>query len=233
MQAARDMVAEIPLDVVRAYLDFLDGFLAVPYHVMVRFGMWEEILEEPEPPADLLASRAFWHYARAVALASLGRVEQSGRELALLRDAAEAVPGTRYVGNNAVRTVLEVGLPMAEGELEYRRGNHNRAFALLRTAVERDVALRYDEPWGWMMPVRHALGALLLEQGKLPEAEEVYRADLLLHPDNGWALHGLAETLRRLRRYREADSLDARFRVAWKRSDITIRASCFCRPGAA
>ena len=41
---------------------------------------------------------------------------------------------------------------------------------------------------------RHALGALLLEQGQVTEAAEVYTADLAAHPGgNVWALHGLTE----------------------------------------
>jgi tetratricopeptide (TPR) repeat protein len=118
---------------------------------------------------------------------------------------------------------------MAHGELEYRRGNHERAFALLRDAVRRDDALRYDEPWGWMQPVRHALGALLLEQGHLAEAEQVYREDLARHPENGWALHGLAECLRRRGATEQAALVEARFRKAWARADAPIEASCFCR----
>jgi tetratricopeptide (TPR) repeat protein len=139
------------------------------------------------------------------------------------------VPESRYLGNNTVRKVLEVGIPMAEGEYEYRRGNHARAFRLLGLAVERDDSLRYDEPWGWMMPVRHSLGALLLEQGKIADAERIYREDLAIHPDNGWALKGLAECLHRTGRHQEAGETDDRFRSAWARSDITLRASCFCR----
>ena len=118
---------------------------------------------------------------------------------------------------------------MAEGEYEYRRGNHAKAFKLLALAVQRDDSLRYDEPWGWMMPVRHSLGALLLEQGKIAEAERVYREDLAIHPNNGWALKGLAECLHRTGRHEEAGETDERFRAAWARSDITLKASCFCR----
>jgi tetratricopeptide (TPR) repeat protein len=229
MRAARDMIAQIPLEVVRAYPDFLDGFIAVPTHVMVRFGMWNELLTEPQPPEDLVVTTAFWRYGRAVAFAALGRVEEAGKEFALLREAYDAVPESRLIGNNTARTVLEVGLPMAEGELEYRRGNYDRAFELLRESVQGDVALRYDEPWGWMMPVRHSLGALLVEQGRLEEAETVYREDLRLHPGNGWALHGLAECLRRTGRADAAAEVDGRFQSAWARSDIAIKGSCFCR----
>jgi tetratricopeptide (TPR) repeat protein len=229
MRAAREMSEQIPLDVVRAYADLLDGFLAVPTHVMVRFGMWSELLAEPQPPADLVVTVAFWHYGRTVALAALGRVPEAEKEFAALKKACDAVPESRLIGNNTARTVLAVGLPMAEGELAYRRGDYERAFELLREAVRRDVALRYDEPWGWMMPVRHSLGALLVEQGRLEEAEAVYREDLDLHPGNGWALHGLSECLRRTGRAGAAAEVDGRFQSAWARADVTIEGSCFCR----
>jgi len=231
MQAARDMTAEIPLAVVREFPDFLDAFVAVPYHVMVRFGLWEEILQEPEPPADLVATRAMWHYARTMALSSLGRVEAGAREFAAFETAAAAVPESRTLGNNTVLAVLEIGRRLAEGELDYRRGNHDRAFALLREAVALDESLRYDEPWGWMQPVRHALGALLLEQGRVAEAEQVYREDLARHPQNGWALTGLAESLERSGRDEEAARVRGEFQTAWARADIPLQVSCFCRRG--
>jgi len=232
MQGARDMVQLIPLEVVRQMPDYLDAVLAAPIHVMVRFGMWDSLLAEPKPPADLQAWTAFWHYGRTVALAALGRTKEAAEEFAALQKAYDAVPDSRLIGNNSARTVLEVGLPMAEGELEYKQGNRDHAFELLRIAVQRDDSLRYDEPWGWMMPVRHSLGALLLDDGKVAEAEQVYREDLHIHPNNGWALKGLSECLHLAGDHAEAETTDARFEEAWARSDIVIRASCFCRPEA-
>ncbi|HEX5132657.1 MAG TPA: tetratricopeptide repeat protein [Candidatus Krumholzibacteria bacterium] len=227
--AARGMVEQIPLEVVRAFPDFLDAFMGVPTHVLVRFGLWDEILAEPAPPADLFVTVAMWHYGRTVAYAALDRVDEAAKEMDAFRAACAAVPESRLAGNNTAATVLEVGLPMAEGELEYRRGNYDHAFELLRTAVARDVALKYDEPWGWMMPVSHSLGALLLEQGRYEEAEAVYRADLVLHPGNGWALMGLSECLKKTGRADEAAAVDQRFTSAWSRADIAIKASCYCR----
>jgi tetratricopeptide (TPR) repeat protein len=226
--AAREMIDEVPLDMVRAFPDFLDAFIAVPIHVMVRFGMWKELLAEPAPPEDLLAATAFWYYGRTVANASLGNVKDGEVSLQQFKDAAAKVPETRTLGNNSVEVLLEIGLLMAEGELEYRRGNYNRAFELLRDAVEKDVALKYDEPWGWMQPVRHALGALLLEQNQLVEAEQVYRADLELHPENGWALYGLQECLERRGKAEEAQDVAVLFKERWARADISIKASCYC-----
>lgn len=232
LQAARDIRDEVPLDIVMQIPDFLDAFWAMPYHVQVRFGLWEEILEEPAPPRELELTTAFWRYARGIANAATGRVEAALAE----RDSFEAVfarvPASRYVGNNSGATVLAIGRHMLEGEIEYRRGNYDGAFAALRAGVAADDSLRYDEPWGWAQPVRHALGALLLEQGRVEEAEAVYRRDLELHPGNGWALHGLSECLRKSGRAEEAKQVDARFQSAWTRADTKIRASCFCRRGA-
>jgi len=229
LQAARGMISEVPLEVVRQMPDFADAFLALPVHVMVRFGLWDDILKEPEPPKDLFATAAFWRYGRTVALSVLGRVDEAGKEFDAFKVAQKAVPETRLNGNNPVSAVLEVARYMAEGELEYRRGHGDRAFELLREAVRRDDALRYDEPWGWLQPVRHSLGALLLEQGRVAEAEAVYREDLRLHPGNGWSLRGLAECLHRAGRHQEAAATDLLFQKAWIRSDIPLRVSCFCR----
>jgi tetratricopeptide (TPR) repeat protein len=164
-----------------------------------------------------------------VALSALKRPDEAAREYEVFERASAAVPDTRLVHMNKAKTVLEIGLNMARGEMEYRRGNVDKAFELLRTAVRQDDALRYDEPWGWMQPVRHALGALLLEQGRIAEAEAVYRQDLRLHPDNGWALHGLVECLHRQGRTDEMAEVSTRLQKSWARSDITLRASCFCR----
>ncbi len=88
------------------------------------------------------------------------------------------MPDTRYLFNNTCLDILAVAGAMLDGEIEYRQGRFDAAFAHLRRSVELDDNLPYDEPWGWMQPTRHALGALLLEQGQVEEAEAVYRADL-------------------------------------------------------
>jgi tetratricopeptide (TPR) repeat protein len=229
--ATNSMIDKIPMDMVLAFPDFLDGFIAVPIHVMVRFGMWDEILLLPKPDSSLLLTQAFWHYGRAIAYAATGKVAEARAENDSLAAAYERVPDSRLIGNNPGKTVLDIGVLMARGELEYREGNYDTAFSLLRKAVEKDDALKYDEPWGWMMPVRHALGALLLEQRRLDEAEAVYTKDLQMHPDNGWALKGLCDCLKLEGRDQEAKYTEALFRKAWSRSDTPLNASCFCSKG--
>jgi tetratricopeptide (TPR) repeat protein len=127
---------------------------------------------------------------------------------------------------------------MLYGELEYRKGNYDDAFAHLRKSIELDDTIPYQEPWAWMQPTRHAYGALLLEQGRVEEAEAVYRADLGLddslpracqHPENVWALHGYHECLVRLGKHDLAGLIKQRLDLAVARADVPIEASCYCR----
>lgn len=233
IQAANSMIDQIPGELVSMLPDFLDGFMAIPVHVMVRFGMWDEILALPEPPEVEALTRAFRHYGRVVSYSAMGRIKEASEEYDRLLRAYDQVPDSRLMGNNPGKTVLRIGLHMADGELEYRKGNYNKAFALLRMAVQEDDSLRYDEPWGWMMPVRHSLGALLVEQGRYTEAEQVYKRDLEIHPGNGWSLKGLATCYHHTGRHAEAMKTEELFNKAWSGSDIALRTSCFCSKGEA
>lgn len=229
LAAARELRAEIPPGLLVPFIDYFDIFSATPLHVLVRFGMWQEILAEPEPAPELLAARAVWRYARGLAFAALGRVDEALAEQQQFLQAKTATPESRLLFNNPVTQILQVAEAVLAGEIAYRRGRYDDAFAELRRAVELDQQLNYDEPWGWMEPARHALGALLTEQGHYAEAERVYRADLARYPENGWALHGLAECLERTGRAAEATAVRARFAAAFAAADVTIPGSCYCR----
>jgi tetratricopeptide (TPR) repeat protein len=182
------------------------------------------------------------HYAKGVAHAATGQVTEAAGERARFAAAVARVPESRTLFNNTCRDILAVAGAMLDGELEYRRGNYDEAFRLLRRAVELDDGLPYDEPWGWMQPARHAYGALLLEQGLLAEAEAVYRADLGLdgtlaracqHPGNVWSLHGYHECLTRLGKDEQAGIVRQQLEIAAARADVPIRSSCYCRLSAA
>ncbi len=244
MAAAEELVATVPEAVLRIesppMADFLEGYLTMKQHVLVRFGKWKEIIAQDLPAdPDLYASNvAMMRYAKAVAHSALGNVAEAEAERRAFLKARARVPDTRRIHNNTVVDLLAVAEEMLNGELEYRKGNHEAAFAHLRRSVELDDNLPYDEPWGWMQPTRHALGALLLEQGRLDEAEAVYRADLGLdgalsracqHPDNLWSLHGLHECLSRRGETVELPLVRQRLDLALARAEVPIKASCFCR----
>jgi tetratricopeptide (TPR) repeat protein len=220
--------------------DWLEGSLAVRVHVLVRFGMWDELLALREPVDKQLYCSviAFQHYGKGVAFAATGRAAEAEKQRRLLEEAVKRVPNSRTIFNNTVADILAVAGAMLDGELEYRRGNIEPAFKHLRKAIELDDTLPYDEPWGWMQPTRHAYGALLLEQGRVEDAEAVYRADLGLdgtlpraqqHPKNLWSLHGYHECLMKLGKEKEAAEIKPKLDEAMGDADVPIAASCACR----
>lgn len=229
MDAARAIPLQVPAELIVEWVDFLDAFMPTPLHVMVRFGRWEEILEEPEFPDTLPMAQSIRHYARALAFSALCRVGEAEDEYAAFQETRAMVPESSLLFNNTSLSILEVADAMMAGEIAYRKGDFEIAFESLREAVRLDDALNYDEPWGWMQPARHALGALLIEQGNYADAEKVYVADLKRHPKNVWALHGLAESLEMQDRLAEADAIRVAFDSAVARADIEVDRSCYCR----
>jgi tetratricopeptide (TPR) repeat protein len=232
IDAARKIEATIPPEFLKEYVTIADGFMPTSLYVLMRFGKWEEILAEPEPEAWRPFSRAERHFARSVAFSALGKTAEAHRELELMDDAAAALTDEWKMGNNPAIDVIAVARKMAEGELAFREGRRDGAFQLLREAVELEENLAYDEPPGWMQPVRHALGALLLADGRYAEAEETYRADLERHPNNAWSLLGLQQSLEKQQRSSDAAAIAERVRQAWARADVTPVASCYCHPDA-
>jgi tetratricopeptide (TPR) repeat protein len=229
LRAADDLVATVPEDLLRAQTDFLDAFMPMRLHVLVRFGRWEDVLAEPEPADYLPMSRSIRHYARAVAFAATGRVAEAEAEQERFAKVKAMVPETSVLFNNTSRDILGVAEAMIAGEISYRKTDFDEAFEQLREAVRLDDSLNYDEPWAWMQPARHALGALLLEQDRAVEAERVHHNDLRRHPKNPWALNGLSECLRQQGKIQEADRVRELFLTAERRADVNIDRSCFCR----
>lgn len=230
MKAARELERDIPQDFLRDWPQFADGFMPTPLHVMIRFGKWEEILAEPEPPAFRHISRTMRHYARGVALSALDRVSEARAEFDAFEKEAALIPMDWQVGQNKAHNVINVAREMLKGELAFREGQHDEAFAALRQGVDYEQALVYDEPPGWMQPVRHALGALLMAASRPAEAEQVYREDLRQYRDNGWSLLGLRLALIAQQRPDDAAGVQASLTKSWSRADVKPTSSCYCEP---
>jgi tetratricopeptide (TPR) repeat protein len=244
LAAADQLAAAIPEELLRvdvpAMADWLEGFVPMKLHVLIRFGRWQEIIATPLPAdQDLYCfTTALTHYAKGVAYAATGQTGEAQQQRGLFAAAAGRVPESRTIFNNTCRDILQIAASMLEGEVEYRKGSYDAAFASLRRAVELNDGLPYDEPWGWMQPARHALGALLLEQDRAGEAEAVYRADLGLdatlaracqHPANVWSLHGYHECLTRLGKHDQATIVGQQLKVAAAYADVPVTSSCYCR----
>ncbi|MFF1630321.1 hypothetical protein, partial [Streptomyces sp. NPDC058272] len=177
LETAAQLEASIPEALLRVQsppmADWLEGFLAMRVHVLIRFGRWSDILHLPMPadPRLYCVTTAMLHYARGVAFSATGRISEAEAERERFREAVSRVPETRMLFNNTCADILAIASAMLDGELDYRKGRYDAAFAALERSIALDDDLPYDEPWGWMQPTRHAYGALLLEQGRVTEAE--------------------------------------------------------------
>lgn len=177
---------------------YLESYSAMDVHVMVRFGRWHDILKLKFPKRKelMLFRSASLYFARSIAYANLYDI-QAAKEEAKHYEALRIHPDTKYrvLHNNMVYDILEVDSAMIKGEIAYFEKKYDLAFFHLRQAVSAQDKLNYDEPWGKMQPIRHALGGLLVEQSHYEEAEEVFREDLKRHPKNPWSLQGLISIL--------------------------------------
>lgn len=221
--------------------DWAESYLGALAHVLVRFGRWDDILALGLPSDGELfcSTTAMILYARGIALGVLGRIEEAETAQRQFEAARAVVPETRLNSLPSKEVdVLCIASAMLKGELEYRKGNFDLAFDTLRTAVRLEDALPYTDTPPWMQPVRHALGALLLEQNRVSEAELVYREDLGFSDhfprrrarlNNVWGLHGLYECFVRGGRWSEASLIRNQRSVALANADVSITASCYCR----
>jgi tetratricopeptide (TPR) repeat protein len=225
------MIAAVPPDWARQNAALADGVLAMPLELRMRFGRWDEVLAAPEPEEIFATARAFRHAARGAAFAAKGNIGAARSELEAFTIAKRGVSDKSLIVINKAVDVLGVAEQLLAGEVLYREAKPDEAFVALREAVRREDALRYSEPPDWIIPVRHSLGAALMQSGRHAEAEGVYRDDLNRHPENGWSLFGLARSLELQGKTDEAARVRQRFEKVWSDADVKLSASCFCQPG--
>jgi len=121
IRLAREMVAAIPPEFIREYAGVVDGFTVFVPEVLMRFGRWEEILNEPAPPDGLPLARAKWHFTRATALTVLNRFDEAHRERRAFTEAAARIPETSTFGNNSARDLAAIAALVLDGRCRPKR----------------------------------------------------------------------------------------------------------------
>jgi tetratricopeptide (TPR) repeat protein len=200
----------------------------MPLYSMVRFGQWDQILAEPVPPENLRFWRGIAHYARGLAFLRKGQDESSANEEEALRK-IQSDPETakKLVGFSNAETILSLALAILQGEQAAKAKDFPKAISHLEKAVRMQDGLMYTEPPDWFYPVRHSLGAILLEAGLAKEAEVVYWQDLKQFPENGFSLYGVWQSLKTQGRDADAAAVHKRFQTAWAYADTELPASRF------
>ena len=222
IESARRVVANVRVEQVKAF-PTVEFFRTVPLLSLVRFGKWDEILAEPHPHEGFMFAKSIWHYARGVALAAQGQTLDAKAELGALIPLKDDV-SVRFLDSRDYPGSMLVGIAieLLQGEIAYRQGDYDIAVEHFEQAVATQDLLPYTEPPFWYYPTRQSLGAALLANGQLPEAEAVFRRDLELYPHNGWSMFGLAQSLEAQGKSDEADEVRHHFDAAWQFADIEL-----------
>ena len=221
LKAAHGVVKNVPAEVVRQAPP-LEYFSPTVLYTLARFSRWDDILRQPPPPKDLRYTTGVWHYVRGLAYTGQGKLEEARAERDKLVAIARATPAEAAANLNSVQSLLAIAQSHLQGEMAAKQGRADEAVHQLQKAIAGEDELTYDEPPPWYLPMRQRLGAVLLEAGRPTEAEKIFREDLVRRPENGWSLHGLAQSLRAQGKAKEATAVERRFKKAWDKADVEI-----------
>lgn len=205
----------------------LQHFYMVPTFVMIRFGMWDDILKSPAPDKDLIYPSGIWHYARGLALVRTGKIDDAKKELEQVQSVAAnpALEKMLLMDLHKTTDLMQIQIEHLTGEIAAASKDYSSAISHLQKAVQIEDNLTYDEPPVWPNPMRHYLGAVLLDAKRSAEAEKVYREELTKFPRNGWSLFGLEQSLIAQNKKQEADTVRKDLDVAWAAADIKLNSS--------
>jgi tetratricopeptide (TPR) repeat protein len=225
IESARRVVANVRVEQVQAF-PTVEFFRTVPLLSLVRFGKWDDILEEPHPHEGFMFAKSVWHYARGVAYAAKGEAALAKSELDALVPLQDDV-SVRFLDSRDYPGSLLVGIAieLLRGEMAYRAGDFGEAITHFTAAVEKQDTLPYTEPPFWYYPTRQSLGAALMASGDAQGAEAVFRLDLEQYPHNGWSMFGLTQALRAQYKDAQADQVQMHFEKAWQFADVELTAA--------
>lgn len=228
LEMARKVKSKVPADMHGNEWGMYETFLSMPLFTLVRFGRWDQVLVEPRPPTEAPYTTGIWRYARGLAYANTGKPEEARKELqALAAIADDPKMAERHIGFSPAPKLLTIARELLGGEIDAKARRWDAAIGKIDRAVRIQDSLLYTEPPDWYYPVRHTLGAVLLEAGRPEEAETVYWQDLRKNRDNGYALFGLWKSLEAQGRADEAADAEKRFRAAWSDADVKLTSSRF------
>jgi tetratricopeptide (TPR) repeat protein len=218
---AKKIGETVPHDVVKQVPPF-EYFSPTLLYTYARFSRWDDILEQQAPPKNLRYTTGVWHYVRGLAYTAQGKFELATAERDKVAAIEAATPPEQMLNLNPAKPMLAIALAHLNGEMAAKQGKVDEAVGQLNKAIAGEDDLTYAEPPEWYMPLRHRLGMVLLQANRPAEAEKAFREDLRRRPENGWSLHGLAESLKAQNKTREAAAVETRFEKAWKSADVKL-----------
>lgn len=225
LAAANDARAALPpyyLAAKGADGNFFQYVYMQPILTAVRFGKWADILDT-KPVDTLVYASALLHFSKGLAWCSKGNTANARRELKILEtkmhDQSLKTPldnfSSAYESASVASLILQGSIAAAEKK-------HSTAIDILQKAVIAEDHLIYNEPRDWPLPARHYLGNALLKAGRYNEAIAVLNKDLVINPNNGWALTGLQLAYQNTSNGIALNKIKQQLKTAWKIKDIEI-----------
>ena len=231
LQAAKDTASKVSPEAMRdpAFAGTSQHFWLMPLFTKALFGQWEEVLQEPVPPDDLVYPAGIRHYTRGLAFLRGGNLEEAATELEALKKvvADPAIAPLTIFDLNGIPQILKIAQAVLSGEIAAEQEKYGKAVTHLEEAIRLEEALNYTEPKDWYLPPRQVLGAVLMKANRAAEAEDVYRQDLEVHPQNGWSLFGLVQSLEVQGKVEESKDARQEFLKSWADADVILTSSRF------
>jgi len=194
--------------------------------VLKIFGKWDELLAITPAHQGTPYMDGIWSYALGSAHLAKGNMNAALQQSAKLNEIARAPNADEYrVGATPASAVLQLAAFGLEGEILTAQGDLSGAIEAFRSAVAIEDQNNYTEPPDWAQPMRHYLGAALLNDDQPEAAEAVYRRDLRWNQNNGWSLFGLHQALTAQNKQAEASQVFDQWQKAWSSADIALTAS--------
>ena len=208
---------------------FIQYVYMTPLLTQIRFGRWDDILKTTQPPAAHIYANLLWHYGAGLAYARKHDFSNAANELTTINNEMSnqqlKAPAPSYA--NPGIAGAEVAATILEGVIAEEKSDYSKSIAALQHAVVLEDSMVYNEPKDWVHPARQYLGNVYCKAKKFAAAEKVYRQDLVINPNNGWSLTGLAIALTGQAKNEEALKVKARAAKAFAKADMPVPRSVF------
>lgn len=220
-ERARKRMADLSPDL---HTDTYGQFVyMMPVLARARLGKWREILSSETPDSTWTYAYILDQFARGLAHVRqqdlIAASQCLNRINARLTDPLLSV---RFMPYNSPLQSCRIASALLQGEILFAQSRHEDSFTAFRNAVAEEDNLIYREPHDWVIPARQFLGKYLLKAGRMKEAEEAYREDLVDNPGNGWSLVGMYQVLKARGKSKEAATYELKYKEAFASADVAV-----------
>ena len=172
------------------------AFAAIPARYALERKDWKQAAELNIHPLNFPWDKFPWqnaiiHFARVLGHVHLNNINAAEKELDTLKAAYEKLKDQKNKGLEAAQVAVQINA--SEAWIEYKKGNNEKALALMNAAADaEDATEKHPVTPGPVIPARELLGELLLEMDQPALSLTAFEQDLKRHPNRLNGLIGLA-----------------------------------------